>query len=62
MKCNPNCIYFPTTETVVSEAVVDGVKHRKVIRRCAFDARKIETWEEGCHREDGPLFAGDSHE
>lgn len=55
MECNPACIYFPTTETVVSEEMVDGVKHRKAIRRCAFDAFVIRTWNE-CHRPDGPLL------
>ena len=55
MECNPNCIYFPTTETVVSEEVIDGVKHRKVIRRCAFDAFPIMTWND-CHRPEGALL------
>ncbi len=55
MECNPNCIYFPTTETIISEEVVDGVKHRKVIRRCAFDAFPIRTWND-CHRPEGALL------
>lgn len=55
MECNPNCIYFPTTETIVSEEVVDGVKYRKVIRRCAFDAFPIGTWND-CHRPEGALL------
>ena len=55
MECNPNCIYFPTTETIISEEVIDGVKHRKVIRRCAFDAFPIRTWND-CHRPEGALL------
>jgi len=55
MECNPACIYFPTTETVVSEEIVDGVKHRKVIRRCAFDSYVIRTWD-NCHRPEGALL------
>lgn len=62
MDCNPMCVYFPATEKVICEYVVDGVKCRKVIRRCGYDARKIETWEDGCHREDGPLFVGGLHD
>ena len=42
-------------KTIISEEVVDGVKHRKVIRRCAFDAFPIKTWND-CHRPEGALL------
>lgn len=55
MECDVNCIYFPQVEAVLKEEIIDEVKHRSVIRKCGYDARKIKSWDE-CHRNGGALI------
>lgn len=58
MPCTPNCVYFPTTETVKKEEIIDGVTYRSVVRRCAYDGFPIRSWKD-CHRPNGKLESGD---
>lgn len=61
MECNPMCVYFPATQKIVREEVVDGVKHRTVIRRCGYSGNIITSWDD-CYREGGALLTGDAHD
>ena len=54
--CSPHCVYFPQNpDEIVSETVVEGVKHREVVRHCRYDGHQIVGWchcdnkEEMCH-------------
>ncbi len=49
--CTPNCFYFPQEPNeILSEEIIDGILHRKVIRCCRYDGKQIENWEHKCPR------------
>ena len=45
--CSPHCLYFPQMADEISEEYVDenGVKFRKVVRKCRFDGHEITAWD-----------------
>lgn len=53
--CDKSCIYFPEEVFVESEIEENGVKYRKVKRRCGYSGKQIKNWRE-CHRADGALY------
>ena len=47
MKCSAKCMYFPMEpQEITEEYKKDGVKHRKVVRKCRFSGKIIEKFEE----------------
>jgi hypothetical protein len=55
--CTCKCLYFPQEPyEVLEETIIDGVKHRKVVRRCLYDLSLINSWNKQCVREKGPCL------
>lgn len=51
VKCNPNCIFFPIEPSkIMSDEIIDGVRQRKVVRKCLYDNTVIKDWEKDCPR------------
>lgn len=49
--CHVDCPYFPQRvrpQDIKKEEIVDGVKFRKVVRRCGYDNKIIKTWNHTC--------------
>ena len=61
--CKCDCVYFPQEPSeILSEKAIDGVKYRKVIRRCAYDESVINSFKKQCPRKDGPWTKESDHE
>lgn len=41
----PHCVFFPQTPSqILDEQIIDGIKHRKVVRCCRCDGVAITGW------------------
>lgn len=55
--CDCRCVYFMMEpEKIYEDKIIEGVRQRKVLRRCLFDLSKINSWAKHCPREKGPLI------
>ena len=55
--CTCYCLYFPQEPFDVQEEVsVNGVKTRRVVRKCLYDMSIINSWDKQCGRTQGPCL------
>lgn len=55
--CSCNCIYFPQEPIQIQEETsINGIRHRKVVRKCLYDMSVINSWNKPCGRPAGPCL------